>query len=101
MLASIYVFPSLCVCVVRYPTTVSNDVVLSKIYIIITENILYSIYSMALYFIYRRKKLLGKTRHTHVDLSSMWSIIVRGHTLSSYTITPMYNILYTTVDSGS
>lgn len=59
LLARIYVFRSLCVCVVRYPTTVSNDAVLSKIYIIITENIFYNIYSMVL-FIYRRKKYQEK-----------------------------------------
>jgi len=72
-------FDHFAVCVVRYPTAVSNDAVSSKIYIIIiTENIicvLYSILYTRCYYLFIGEKILGKTRHTHVDLSSLRSIV--------------------------
>lgn len=97
MLARIYVFRSLCVYVVRFPTTVSNDAVLSKIFIIITENILYNIiYSMVL-FILRGKTNSGKL----VKRASIFiSVVCCGRTyiilLLSHTTLHiiLYNIYY-------
>jgi len=46
------------------------------------------------YYLFIGEKILGKTRHTHVDLSSLWSIVREHLLLWSYTTAPIYSIIY-------